>query len=90
MPPMETLPNLQVIGRCGCGCASVDFAHLPQGEIAELVADAIAETPSGESVGVLVWAHGGQFVGLEIFSYSDDPSPLPLPSTIKAWDPAAG
>lgn len=63
------------------------FAHLPQGKIAKLVADAIAETPSGEGVGVLVWAHRGQFIGLEIVSYSDDPSPLPLPSTIKVWDP---
>lgn len=89
MPSLETLGNLQVVGRCSCGCASVDFAHLARGEIAELVADAVAETPAGEGVGVLVWAHGGEFSGLEIVSYSDHPAQLPLPHTIKAWDRAA-
>jgi len=47
------------------------------------VADASGETNTGERVDVLVFASEGQFTGLEIVSYTDDPAPLPIPSTIR-------
>jgi hypothetical protein len=86
-PDLAQVPSLQVIGRCECGCASVDFAHLSAGEIAELVADAIAETPAGERVGVLVWASQGRYTGLEIVGFSDGPAPLPAVETVRGWGP---
>ena len=85
-PPLDQLDSLQVVGKCQCGCASVDFQHIKSGQIAQIVADAIGETPSGEQVGVLVFALGGDFVGLDIVGYSDDPAPLPLESTVRGWD----
>ena len=47
--------------------------HLKPGEIAEVIADAIGETSTGEQVGVLVFALSGALVGLEIVGYSDTP-----------------
>ena len=85
IPDLDKIGLLQVVGKCQCGCASVDFRHLNPGEIAEVVADAIGETPNGEQVGVLVFALAGSFVSLEIVGYSDSPAPLPIASTVRGW-----
>ena len=87
-PSLDQLDSLQVVGKCGCGCASVDFRHLKSGQIAEVVADAIGETSRGELVGVLVFALDGNLVGLEIVGYSEFPAPLPVASTVRSWDGA--
>ncbi len=86
LPPLGQLDSLQVVGKCQCGCASVDFRHIKAGEIADVVADAIGETLAGEQVGIIVFALGGNFQGLEIVGYSDNPAPLPVPSTVRGWD----
>ena len=86
MPSHDQLNSLQVVGKCECGCASVDFQHLKSGEIAQVVADAIAETPSGEHLNVIVFALRGNIVGLEIVGYSDNPAPLPVLSSVRGWD----
>ena len=85
VPSLDKINSLQVVGKCQCGCASVEFRHLQPGEIAQVVADAIGETSAGEQVGVLVFALGGQLVGLEIVGYSDTPAPLPVASTVRSW-----
>jgi hypothetical protein len=51
-----------------------------------VVADAIGETHTGEQVGVIVFALGGNLQGLEIVGYSDLPTPLPVPSSVRGWD----
>ena len=83
LPSLENLACLNVVSRCGCGCASVDFKLLGAGEIAEVVADAIGETSSGEEVGVLVFGLNGRITGLEIVGYSDSPADLPIASTVR-------
>jgi hypothetical protein len=83
LPSLEDLESLNVVSRCACGCASVDFKLLGAGEIAELVADAIGETSSGEEVGVLVFGVNGRIIGLEIVGYSDSPADLPIASTVR-------
>jgi hypothetical protein len=85
-PSLDRLGSLQVVGKCHCGCASVNFRRLKPGEIAEVVADAVGETPSGEQVGVLVFAISGALIGLEIVGYSDMPAQLPIASTVRGWD----
>ena len=83
VPSLDGAESLQVVGRCACGCASVDFRHLRPGQLPGLVADASGETDTGERVSVLVFASDGQFTGLEIVSYTDDPASVPIPSTIR-------
>jgi len=82
--------SLQVVGRCGCGCASVDFRIPASGEVASIVADAVAEAPDGEHLGLIVWALGGQISGLEVYSYSDNPAPLPVVASISSYDGTGG
>ena len=83
LPSLENLASLTVVSRCACGCASVDFKLLGAGEIAEVVADAIGDTSSGEEVGVLVFGVNGRITGLEIVGYSDSPADLPIASTVR-------
>ena len=73
---------LQIVGRCGCGCASVDFRTPAPGQIARIVADADAFAADGEYVGLLIWAIDDELSGLEVYSYSDNPAPLPVVTSI--------
>jgi len=82
--------SLQVVGRCECGCASVDFLASPPGKTPRVVADAVAKSPTGEDLGVIVWAHEGSLVGLEVYSYGDTPAPLPVVAPISSYGGAAG
>jgi hypothetical protein len=78
--------SLQVVGRCGCGCASVDFLIPARGQIASIVADAIAKAPDGEHIGLIVWVLDSELSGLEVYSYSDNPAPLPVVASISGYD----
>jgi hypothetical protein len=78
--------SLQIVGRCGCGCASVDFRVPAQGQIASIVADAIAKASDGERIGLIVWALDNELSGLEVYSYSDRPAPLPVVTSICGYD----
>src|SRR5574341_1355123 len=62
-----SLENLQVVGGCACGCASVEFARSEESVPSVVVADGIGTTDAGGMVGVLVWGEGGRLTGLEIY-----------------------
>ncbi|GCD43395.1 hypothetical protein [Streptomyces paromomycinus] len=70
------LPYARVVGRCGCGCATVDLAvdHTavppapPHGNPA---ADAWYGEP--EDAGAMVFTKGGYLALLEIYSASSEP-----------------
>lgn len=85
MPALASIDALQVVSSCGCGCASVTFRHLQVSQIADLVADAVAETATGAQVGVLVFALAGEFIEMEIVAYSEDPAPLPVAIRVRGW-----
>lgn len=84
---VEQVRALQVIGHCDCGCASVDFCRLAPGQMPRIVADAVAESPDGEGVGLIVWALDNQLSGLEVYSDSDRPAPLPVVGSISCCKP---
>jgi hypothetical protein len=85
IPAAEQIDLLQVVGKCSCGCASVEFLHLEPGEIAKVVADGIGETAMGEQVGVIVFALEGRISSIEIVGYSAGPAELPVASTVRGW-----
>jgi|JI10StandDraft_1071094.scaffolds.fasta_scaffold67836_7 hypothetical protein len=80
-----SIESLQVVGHCGCGCASVDFSVLPQGQVPSIVADAIGTSATGEELGVIIWANAGQLHSLEVYSYGDTPAPLPVVASISSY-----
>lgn len=80
-----TVRSLQVVGRCSCGCASIDFRIPTRGQIARIVADAVAEASDGEPLSFIIWALDNELSGLEVLSYSGNPAPLPVLASISSY-----
>ena len=74
---LPTVGNLSVVGKCDCGCATVDFAR-NSSELPRPIADGIGVTPSGDHVGVIIWGVDDSITGLEIYDMSASASGLPL------------
>ena len=83
-----TVPSLRVVGRCRCGCASVDFVPDTESRAGIRVADGIGTTRAGGTVGVLVWADGDRISGLEIYDLGagEADQTLPVPGSIRRFD----
>ena len=63
----ETVGRLRVVGRCTCGCASVDFVPDGQAGEARPIAEARAHDSLGRENGVILWGAGGEISGLEVY-----------------------
>jgi len=80
-PAREHIPEvegLHVVSRCGCGCASVEFAHEP-GAGLEILSDYQWEDERGQLFGVFVFAKRGKLAGLEVWSIDGRATPRSLP-----------
>lgn len=75
--------QLQVVGRCDCGCASVFFSSPEWTSEHHRVADGEGFTAEGERIGIIVWATSAGLAHLELVSYSDRPALLPEPTSIR-------
>src|SRR5215207_3175642 len=62
----SAIPSLEVIARCECGCASVEF-DAPSEQRSGVIADATGHTPRGGQVGVIVWGRSDAITGLEVY-----------------------
>jgi hypothetical protein len=80
----STVAELRVVGRCDCGCPTVDFgsAAIPRGAP---IADGTGTTPEGVSVGVIVWGHAEAITGLELYEMDGPIRSLPGVDTLRAW-----
>ena len=83
------IDRLTVIGKCECGCPTVDFAldgeAVPRkGE--KIVSDFRAEV-DGQDVGVMLFQTDGKISSLEVYSFagSDKPFDLPLIETLHSY-----
>ena len=90
-PLLANLEELWAIDRCGCGCDSVDYLPHDPGRPATLVADGIGTTPSGGTVGVIVWGRSDGVTGLEVYDLGagDNDLKLPIPDSIRPWHEGA-
>ncbi len=81
------IPNLEIVARCECGCASVGFDALSD-ERSGVIADATGHTPRDGQVGVIVWGRSDAITGLEIYDLGagDDDLVLPVPASVIPWD----
>src|SRR5687767_2530803 len=66
------IPNLEVVYRCECGCASVNFDASTSEQRSGIIADATGQTPRGGQVGVIVWGRSDAITGLEIYDLGAD------------------
>ncbi len=79
--------HLRVVGKCDCGCDSVDFVE--QGKTqSKPIADGIGSTSRGGKVGVIVWGTSDMITGLEVYDLGagDHYIKLPTPDSFKSFE----
>lgn len=82
------IEDLNVVSKCECGCASIEFEGDRFNDLPKPLADGIGKTPSGGEVGVIVWGRMGVITGLEVYDIGagDSDLVLPVPDSIKPWE----
>ena len=79
------LSQLQVVGRCSCGCDSIDFEK-EEPPRSQPIANCVGTTVDGNEVGVIVWGRSDAVTGLEIFDVGPgENGKLPIPSSIRPF-----
>jgi hypothetical protein len=77
-------PSLRVVGRCSCGCPTIDLAigERDQHTVcpSEILADFSGVTAEGIEVGVILHAREGQISELEVYSMTGEDRELGLPT----------
>jgi hypothetical protein len=87
---LEQLERARVVGRCPCGCASIDFKiegrdKAPPG--VHVLGDFIYGDEA-DLCGVFVFESGGILSGLEVTGYAiDAPTTLPKTSDLRPYNP---
>jgi hypothetical protein len=84
------LDSARVIGRCSCGCPTIDLAIPPELRVADapaerLLADASAKV-AGKTVGAMMFQYEGLLTMLEVYrleDFSEEPFGLPSVDTIE-------
>ena len=85
----EGVRGLRVVGRCHCGCASVEFVDGGQADGARIIADAIGADSDGRGCGLILWSLEGRISGLEIYEREGDSSKeIPAVATLKRREEA--
>jgi hypothetical protein len=83
---LSTLGQLQVVGQCECGCASIDFLVGEEAQGAQILADGLGTLePGGTDIGVMVWGFPDRLTALEVYECSEAAPLLPSPSSIHPW-----
>ena len=85
---LSQLSDATVIGVCGCGCASIDFAicgKKPESSGMHILSDHFWIDDSGHMGGVFVFATSGHLAGIEVYSIDGecDASELPILNKLK-------
>ena len=80
---LGALDRARVVGRCGCGCASVDFAvddrEPPRNATFEVLADYQWRDAAGHLGGVFAFARAGVLAGVEVWSIDGEAATDDLP-----------
>ena len=82
-----SVTSLRVVGRCSCGCPSIDFVPGGQAMGAQLVAEAQGVTSDGYVVGVLLWVLNGAISALEFYDVDEPARALPTVDSLVIWPP---
>jgi len=83
-PYLSQIANVNVVGKCTCGCPTVDLAlggHEQRKTAPSIIlADFVVRTPEGIEVGVIVHAGEEEISELEFCARTDWKGPFNLPS----------
>ncbi|MBB5207998.1 hypothetical protein [Chiayiivirga flava] len=79
---LEQLQLARVTGRCGCGCASIDFSingKRPADPAVRILSDYQWSTEQGHLCGAFVFEQDGLLGGLELWSIDGQSTPDTMP-----------
>jgi len=83
-PYISQIAKVNVVGRCTCGCPTIDLAlgnrEQRKTALSIILADFTGKTPEGIEVGVIVHAREGEISELEVYAIPDWKAPFNLPS----------
>lgn len=83
-PFLSQIANVNVVGKCTCGCPTIDLAlgDREQRKTApsHILADFVGRTPEGIDVGVILHARDGEISELEVYAIPDVNGAFSLPS----------
>jgi hypothetical protein len=83
---LSQLDSAQVVGVCGCGCASVDFQignrHADKKQGMTILSDFLFG-PESPPYGIFVFAHGDTLGGLEVYGFGETVDHLPGPEELR-------
>ena len=83
-PFLSQIVNVNVVGKCTCGCPTIDLAlgDREQRKTApsHILADFVGKTPEGIDVGVILHARDGEISELEVYAIPDVNGAFSLPS----------
>ena len=82
-----SVDDLRVVGRCSCGCPSVDFVAGGQSSGAFPIASAYGTTADGVVAALIVWERDGVVSGLELCELDEPVRSLPLIDTLTMMSP---
>jgi hypothetical protein len=81
---LAELPQARVVGRCPCGCASVNFAIdgrvAPPGAGLQVLSDHVWRDGEGMLAGLFAFACAGRLAGIEVYTLDPDAAIDRLPS----------
>jgi hypothetical protein len=84
MTYFEQLDHLRVVGKCDCGCPSIDLALIEHknksSEVPEILVEADGQSPEGIPVGIILWTKAGHISELEVYPW-EDAAKFGLPDT---------
>ena len=81
----SSVPLLRVVGRCACGCGSVDFKVNGQTSPFHPIVDATGQNSDGLEIGVLLWGCRELITGLEFYDMEGEATGAPVVSSLREW-----
>lgn len=83
----KQLQAVRVVGRCSCGCPTVDLAVGDDQKAttgpSTILADFLGVTPNGTEVGIILHARQGKLCELEIYPLAADATELPTIDSLR-------
>ena len=79
----SSVSSLHIVGRCGCGCPSIDFAPGGQAGGSGFLAEAFGESAHGELAGLILWGTCQVITGLEIYGFEKSALSMPALGTLR-------
>lgn len=85
---LSQVSHALVVGRCACGCASLDLAvegrgSPGRGEHAQVSPDFFWNEPSGGLCAIYVYASNGALAGVDTWSVDGEATPVSLPPVVQ-------